>query len=146
MHRAQSNQNKRPITLLLAEASVLIVLLLASIYSPPGWTRAASDAASRIAFRSMIGTAMVRDRLPVVSPSPRPTATPTCSPAWAFVPSPNLTENSTHLNSVSALASNDVWAVGDYGDPGNPVRTLTIHWDGIAWNVVPSPNVASAQT
>src|SRR5207249_3972914 len=36
------------------------------------------------------------------------------------------------LNSVTALASNDVWAVGVSG---------VIHWDGTAWSIVSSPNV-----
>ena len=43
------------------------------------------------------------------------------------------------LSGVAALAADDVWAVGGYGQ-GAPGRTLIEHWDGTAWTVVPSPN------
>jgi hypothetical protein len=47
------------------------------------------------------------------------------------------------LTSVSASSSNDIWAVGYYQDYGNDptsARTLTMHWDGKQWTLVPSPN------
>lgn len=40
---------------------------------------------------------------------------------------------------VSAVAKDDVWAVGYAGN-----ATLTVHWDGFAWSVVPSPSVGVA--
>ena len=40
-----------------------------------------------------------------------------------------------------ALAANDVWAVG-YVTLSGVSATLTEHWDGSAWTIVPSPNVA----
>ncbi len=39
------------------------------------------------------------------------------------------------LYSVTAISANDVWAVGN-----TSTQTLTLHWDGTAWSVVPSPN------
>ena len=55
--------------------------------------------------------------------------------AWSQVPSPSpggTTGN--YLFSVSALSSNDVWAVGrTYDGP------LIEHWDGNVWSVVASP-------
>lgn len=39
------------------------------------------------------------------------------------------------LRGIAAVGPNDVWAVGDSGN-----RTLTMHWDGADWSVVPSPN------
>ena len=36
--------------------------------------------------------------------------------------------------SVSAVATDDVWAVGLRG-----LGTLAIHWDGTAWTIVPTP-------
>ncbi len=36
---------------------------------------------------------------------------------------------------VASITSTDVWAVGDVGN-----QTLTEHWDGSTWGVVPSPN------
>lgn len=52
---------------------------------------------------------------------------------WSQVPSVSVSGYNSYLNSVAAIAHNDVWAVGyaDYG-PG-PIRTLVIHWDGIQW-------------
>jgi hypothetical protein len=48
----------------------------------------------------------------------------------------------TRLQGVSALAWDDVWAVGEYeGRYENETRvTFAIHWDGRAWSHVPSPN------
>ena len=40
-----------------------------------------------------------------------------------------------HLRGIKAFAPDDAWAVGDSGN-----RTLVIHWDGVGWSVVPSPN------
>jgi hypothetical protein len=44
------------------------------------------------------------------------------------------------LSDVVALASNDVWAVGQVFDPQIPSRsqTFTAHWDGSSWKRVPS--------
>src|SRR5687768_2414901 len=57
---------------------------------------------------------------------------------WVYVPSPNVSTRSG-FNGVSALSSNDVWAVGQR----STLTTLTAHWDGVEWTTVPSPNVGS---
>ena len=65
---------------------------------------------------------------------------------WSQIPSPNpLSGNSNDQNwltSVSAVATNDIWAVGRYGNhDGGPLdQTLVEHWNGARWTVVPSPN------
>src|SRR5205823_13057673 len=62
--------------------------------------------------------------------------------AWSIVPTPNVGTQTNELFGVSG-SGNDVWAVGIYWtvDGGyNVQRTLTLHWDGSAWSVVPSPN------
>jgi len=65
---------------------------------------------------------------------------------WTQVPSPNpLSGNDTDQNwltSVSAVAANDIWAVGRYGNhDGGPLdQTLVEHWNGSRWSVVPSPD------
>jgi hypothetical protein len=43
---------------------------------------------------------------------------------------------------VSALATDDVWAVGDYdhGDSSFAHFTLIERWNGSSWSQVPSPN------
>jgi len=49
------------------------------------------------------------------------------------------------LNAVTAIAPNDVWAVGSYFKAEHtPSLTLIEHFDGSAWTVVPSPNVGPA--
>src|SRR5262249_31686940 len=53
---------------------------------------------------------------------------------WAVVPSPNL-EGFDELNAVTAVASGDVWAVGQIS-----LRdSLFLHWDGQAWTIVDGP-------
>src|SRR6266568_3006622 len=46
------------------------------------------------------------------------------------------------LTSVSAVAADDVWAVGRDGNhDGGPLdQTLIEHWDGARWKIVPSPD------
>jgi hypothetical protein len=65
--------------------------------------------------------------------------------AWTVVPSPNV-PNQTHsaLFAVSAAGPADVWAVGDSLQNAAFASTLTEHWDGTAWTIVPSPNAAAA--
>lgn len=59
---------------------------------------------------------------------------------WSIVPSPNIGTGSM-LTDVEAVAPNDVWAVGYYyEEPTSGSRTLTLHWDGVQWSIVPSPN------
>jgi len=58
------------------------------------------------------------------------------------VPSPSPSNVWNVLNGVAAIAANDVWAVG-YWDSGTGDHTLTEHFDGISWTVIPSPNVAT---
>jgi hypothetical protein len=57
---------------------------------------------------------------------------------WSIIPSPNGGPYGNYLYSVSARATNDVWAVGATNNGGH---TLVLHWDGISWSVVPSPNI-----
>ena len=55
---------------------------------------------------------------------------------WTIISSPDLGEYGSILNSVAAVATNDVWAIGTSGSS----QTLTEHWDGTAWAVIPSTN------
>jgi hypothetical protein len=62
--------------------------------------------------------------------------------AWTIVPSPNggMFGDDNVLTSVTAISPNDMWSVGYiYPKGGTPV-TLTIHWNGSQWSLVPSPN------
>lgn len=69
--------------------------------------------------------------------------------SWSIVPSPNVPFRENFLTGVAAISANDVWAVGyaqrvAYGGGGEVVtyypNTLIMHWDGLGWSIVPSPN------
>lgn len=65
---------------------------------------------------------------------------------WSIVPSPSRGTAGSDLTSVTALASNDIWAVGwNYGTAGAE-QTLTEHWDGTQWSIVASPNVPNVHS
>jgi hypothetical protein len=75
-------------------------------------------------------------------------ATTTCG-RWQVVPSANIRSgsgfDSNSLYAVAALASNDVWAVGNFNNSTTKtVRTLIEHWDGKTWKVISSPHVSSS--
>jgi hypothetical protein len=56
---------------------------------------------------------------------------------WSVVSSPNLGPKNNELYSVTAISTNDVWAVGSYS-PKKDMVGLIEHWDGAAWSVVPA--------
>ena len=61
--------------------------------------------------------------------------------SWSQVPAPNTGIFSNVLTSVDAISANDIWAVGysmEQNAPASQTRTLTIHWNGSNWSVVPS--------
>lgn len=62
--------------------------------------------------------------------------------SWSIVPSPNAPGAAINgLWGVAAVATSDVWAVGHAIDQStNAGQTLTEHWNGTAWQVVPSPS------
>ncbi len=76
---------------------------------------------------------------------------------WTIVPSPPIVA-SPHfdvqyngLNSVAAVAADDVWAVGSTSTASsNRVivfnRALIVHWNGITWQAVPPPEVLPSPT
>ena len=61
---------------------------------------------------------------------------------WSVVPSPNgnLDHNNTLFGTL-AISKNDVWAVGSQVEIRNDFghEPLTLHWDGVRWSIVPSP-------
>src|SRR5579859_6470269 len=70
---------------------------------------------------------------------------PTCG-KWQAISNPNpSTSTWSLLNGIAAISASDVWAVGGSTLPGSNVgQTLTEHWNGKHWNVVPSPNEGTA--
>jgi hypothetical protein len=72
--------------------------------------------------------------------------------AWTriTVPDPKAPAGMTFagatLNALSARSANDIWAAGTFqAGQGTNVNsfTLTMHWNGTAWSIVPSPNPAT---
>lgn len=64
--------------------------------------------------------------------------------AWNIIPSPNPSSTGGSLLSVSADASNDVWAAGYNISTAGHFSTLVEHYDGTSWSIVPSPNVSGS--
>ena len=62
---------------------------------------------------------------------------------WQVIPSPNVAGKENWLSAVAAHSSNDVWAVGYTEVNLGNYQTLTEHWNGSKWSIVPSPNVGS---
>ncbi len=54
---------------------------------------------------------------------------------WTIFPSENGIGDNIFFG-VAAIASNDVWAVGNAGS----LSTLAEHWDGATWSTVETPN------
>jgi hypothetical protein len=64
---------------------------------------------------------------------------------WSTVAAPAF-DGGAVFDDVAVVGADDVWVVGGRG---SPVRTLTAHWDGSLWMVVPSADpgtIASSLT
>lgn len=58
--------------------------------------------------------------------------------SWSIVPTPNGSFGTGNLQSVAALSSTNVMAVGFTNSGEN--ATLAEQWNGSSWSIVPSPN------
>jgi hypothetical protein len=66
---------------------------------------------------------------------------------WSVVPTPDVEGYLVSLEAVDVLAANDVWAVGyRYPDVQSQPQSLTLHWEGTQWSIIPSPNSKSGRT
>src|SRR2546423_1909329 len=61
---------------------------------------------------------------------------------WTLVITPVAPSSSDNfLTAVTVISKNNIWAVGyDNSIDQTPTQTLTEHWNGTQWTVVPSPN------
>src|SRR5947209_10737247 len=59
---------------------------------------------------------------------------------WSIVASPNPSAFHNVLRGVTAISTNDVWAVGWFNNAQDIPRTLIEHWNGSSWIVVTSKN------
>jgi hypothetical protein len=68
--------------------------------------------------------------------------------SWSIVPTPNPAGSGmqAQLLGVTAIASNNVWAVGFSASPTTDYATLAEHWNGSAWSIVPTPNPPGLHT
>ena len=57
--------------------------------------------------------------------------------SWSIVPSANDGVEGNFLHAVTAIASDNVWAVGRVEN----IDTLALHWDGANWSVVSTPTI-----
>lgn len=48
------------------------------------------------------------------------------------------------LNDITAISPRDIWAVGGRLNDGVGDGSLTMHWNGMTWSVVPGANLANA--
>lgn len=59
--------------------------------------------------------------------------------AWSVVNAVDAGANGNQFYAVKALATNNVYAVGQQSGAGFPSQALIEHWNGTAWSVVNSP-------
>lgn len=64
--------------------------------------------------------------------------------AWSQVNAVDAGTTGNQFYAIKALASNNVYAVGQQAGAGFPSQALIEHWDGKTWSVVASPADASA--
>jgi hypothetical protein len=65
--------------------------------------------------------------------------------SWQIVPTPNVDLRNNSLYAISAVSPNDIWAVGATDTTGGGLGRklpLSLHWDGTAWTIVPTPGTA----
>lgn len=65
---------------------------------------------------------------------------------WVPTTTPSPSAGTNDLESVAVISKNDVWAVGARSITsliGTVAQTLTLHWSGHSWEMVPSPNIGS---
>jgi hypothetical protein len=66
--------------------------------------------------------------------------------AWKVQPSPNPRgSDDTVLHGVATTSSTNAWAVGDSSKDSGTYRTLIEHWNGKAWKIQESPNLAGTR-
>lgn len=63
---------------------------------------------------------------------------------WSVVNAVDAGQNGNQFYAVKALASNNVYAVGQQAGLGFPSQSLIEHWNGKSWSVVTSPADASS--
>jgi hypothetical protein len=62
--------------------------------------------------------------------------------SWSKQPSGSLSKANNELDGVSADSATDAWAAGWARDTDKfaTYHTVTLHWDGTSWSLIPSPD------
>src|SRR6266702_2731038 len=64
---------------------------------------------------------------------------------WSIVPSANPAGSTGgFLDAVTEVSARDIWAVGTSNESSGSGQTLTEHWNGRNWTLVPSPHPAGS--
>jgi hypothetical protein len=70
--------------------------------------------------------------------------------SWQVVPTPNVGTPSVFqrnvLYGIAALSPTDIWTAGQFQlpDGSGSQLTLSLHFDGTTWSIVPTPDVGLA--
>jgi hypothetical protein len=112
---------------------------VATVPDPDG-----SDGLSKVAAVSSDDVWAVGSRGPT-SGLTRPLAMHWDGARWSIVPTPTIPDRTTVLSDVTAIASNDVWAVGMAFDSTVPSYSITFteHWNGQRWRIVRSADTGA---
>lgn len=66
--------------------------------------------------------------------------------AWSVAtPAEPASYQDAELLSVTDLAADNAWAVGDFTDANGNIALLVEHWDGTSWNIVSAPIPAGSR-
>ena len=63
--------------------------------------------------------------------------------SWSILVTPTVSGDNTYLNGVSCTNASNCVAVGYYQNTSAIEQTLIEQWNGVTWQIVSSPNVAS---
>lgn len=89
---------------------------------------------------ALIGATLLANALGVPGTLQAATAEGRAPAGWRRVASPNPSDQGNYLTALETISLRDIWAVGAAYRPISTPGTLTEHWDGSAWSVIPSPN------
>lgn len=63
---------------------------------------------------------------------------------WSIFPTPGLDMLNADLEGLTAIAPDDLWAVGNQASgAGGTYQTLIVHYDGSGWEAVDSPSITT---
>jgi len=61
---------------------------------------------------------------------------------WDLVPTPNVGDRTNWLSAVSALSSDDAWAVGHWRNLSGTFGPMAMRWNGGAWSLMSLPDTS----